>query len=655
MNLKGELTNKSKKIKKNNKKQINSNKNKIKKIKSESEDIFIWDLSFPEVMALGGFDVVISNPPYIEFEKIKNPTIDSDLLKKYSSKEQKKLKRKYKNELIRYVKDHFDIKLSKTCDYYVYFFYKGLELLNSKGVLVLISSNSWLDAKFGKYLQESILKFSKTQYIIDNNSIKSFEQADINTVISLFHKKQNRGMLEESIKFITLNRPFKKITIKDLFEILINNKRSKFSKLYYFDEEIYLKIHNSLRKIIIPEKSIWKFGNGDLKENNNLFAKGSFKGTKMGKFLSAPKVYFEILHNNREVLEPISDTNKPSEKRIANIKYGLKTGKNRFFLIAKPGKSKKFFRTEYDESNGDLLLFLSDKKYEKYFESFLVQKNEPLFRIEKEYWMRKLNLSLEILKQEFGIVYKEKNTMWVPNYYLKSPKEINNLIIKPRNSKLIMLNIQESKENLKSGILEYIKWGEARGYHAGATCTKRDPWYKLEQERDDEILCMKLINDRYIFPYNKYKINYDPNIYGIKFNKNQKFYLPLLNSSLIILFIEMEGRTNLGGGALPLMVYEYRNIPIFKNNSIESLDESVKKELLKIHKNPSLLSFKSIFSDFNTENPNEISIEKVNRGRKKIDNIVFKEILNLSNQEILKLYKSILRMVKIRLQKAKSR
>ncbi len=76
-------------------------------------------------------------------------------------------------------------KFDKKCDLYVYFYLKGLKLLNPNGILCYISSISWLDVDFGKVLQEVLLKRIPIIAIYDNQAKRSFKHADVNTIIAL--------------------------------------------------------------------------------------------------------------------------------------------------------------------------------------------------------------------------------------------------------------------------------------------------------------------------------------------------------------------------------------------------------------------------------------------------------------------------------------
>ena len=70
---------------------------------SANQDEFVWQIEFSEVFQEGGFDIIISNPPYVRHEKIKRskPILRRRFASVYTS----------------------------TADLYVYFYKRGTELL----------------------------------------------------------------------------------------------------------------------------------------------------------------------------------------------------------------------------------------------------------------------------------------------------------------------------------------------------------------------------------------------------------------------------------------------------------------------------------------------------------------------------------------------
>lgn len=112
--------------------------------------IFDFRIHFAQVfLENDGFDIVIANPPYIRQEKLEKQ------LKEY-------LVKNYKS-------------MTGSSDIYVAFYEKGLELLRENGVLVYISSNKFLRAKYGKKLTQFLQKNCVVSSIVDFGDLPVFD------------------------------------------------------------------------------------------------------------------------------------------------------------------------------------------------------------------------------------------------------------------------------------------------------------------------------------------------------------------------------------------------------------------------------------------------------------------------------------------------
>jgi len=287
---------------------LESELKEIKKFKEEvlqlkKEPPMLWDLAFAEVFQMkNGFDIVIANPPYVRQERIE------DLTNFYS-------KREYKEKLIEQtkldwsydfkgkpIKSPIPQKFDKKCDLYVYFYLKGLKLLNSDGVLCYISSNSWLDVGYGKILQEILLKRVPIVAIYDNQVKRSFKHADINTIIAILKapktKDFDKEIKENEVSFVMFKKPFEEIMFSEIF---IDLEKT----------EIF-RIHK------INQKELYEFGKDE--------KTGEYIGNKWGgKYLRAPEIYWIILKKGRNKLVRLGD--------IAEVRFGIKTGANEFFYV----------------------------------------------------------------------------------------------------------------------------------------------------------------------------------------------------------------------------------------------------------------------------------------------------------------------------------
>ena len=109
----------------------------------------------------GSFDVVIGNPPYVRQEMIK---------------EQKPaLKERYET-------------FAGTADLFVYFYELAYKMLKEDATMGYICSNKFFRAKYGENLRKLILHKMSIEAIADFNGVKIFEDATVDSTITLFKK-----------------------------------------------------------------------------------------------------------------------------------------------------------------------------------------------------------------------------------------------------------------------------------------------------------------------------------------------------------------------------------------------------------------------------------------------------------------------------------
>ena len=121
---------------------------------------------FASIMAAGGFDAVIGNPPYVRMEEFKD--IKSYLRSKYTV--------------------HAD-----RMDLYGYFIETEHELLREGGLFGMIVSNKFIKARYGKGLRKYIANNANLIEIFDLAGLPVFSGATVRTVIILSTKGADQG------------------------------------------------------------------------------------------------------------------------------------------------------------------------------------------------------------------------------------------------------------------------------------------------------------------------------------------------------------------------------------------------------------------------------------------------------------------------------
>lgn len=109
---------------------------------------FDWTTAFPEVVARGGFDVVIGNPPYVRMEHLK--------------------------PIKPYLSEHYAVADDRT-DLYAYFFEKGVAILKTGGRLGYISSSTFFKTGSGENLRTFLGDGVGIEDVVDFGDVQVFE------------------------------------------------------------------------------------------------------------------------------------------------------------------------------------------------------------------------------------------------------------------------------------------------------------------------------------------------------------------------------------------------------------------------------------------------------------------------------------------------
>ncbi|MFW5886921.1 MAG: Eco57I restriction-modification methylase domain-containing protein, partial [Bacteroidota bacterium] len=582
-------------------KQENQQLKKVKEsIKDKGRLPFSYDIDFMEIFIASddsGFDLVIGNPPYVQQEDIipAHDAMELERLMLMENRDEKaRVARGFKEKLSQKVfntypflsttvkvdeKDEsgnpvltaegkkkqktikiYGNKVPGQSDLYVYFQLLCPYYLNTKGTFCFIISNSWMDVKFGGFVQQFLLKHTDLYAIYDCN-IRSFT-AKVNTVIYLHSALKNINLtankyktllpVKRDVKFVmnkadytdTAYAPLlieqescKKNTYREFYRVIIKSQNELWTETY--DEETFSYLPN-------------KWG---------------------GKYLRAPEIYFKILEKGDGKFVPL--------KEIAEVRRGITSGANDFFILS---------------------------------------------RLEANRWK---------IEEEFLVPI------------LKSPRECKTIKIKPKNLEKLLFYCNKEKKDLKgTNALKYIEWGEKseivngaekRAFHTRPSTRVRRRWWDIGNRKISQTVIPCGFGDSFKF-YKNGKVFIDKRLYEVDFLNSD--YNTSLNSTLTVLFLEVNSRTGLGDGLMDITVYEAKEIQVFKkefHNPIEREVESIFKEL----------GFDPIF-------PIRLQQPKPINDRFELDSIIFRE-LNLTNDEINEIYWATAELVKSRIDRADTR
>jgi len=495
-------------------------------------------------------DVVVGNPPYTRQEELETYVQD------YKEKLQEVLMHDWGEK----------IKLGLRVGLHGYFFFHGLRFLKNGGRFGYITSNSWLDVDYGKYFQEFFLKNCKIIAIIEPKE-RVFPDADINTVITILERCDDKKEREKNlVKFVQLKVPLKELITE-----------SEDGKRFRIMEKLVEQIKNTnelyedekLRIYPILQSELWDEGYDE--ENDQ------YVGSKWGKYLRAPEIFYKILKKGEDLFIPL--------KEIAEVRRGYIPWPYEFYVL-KEEESKKW-------------------------------------RIEKRY-----------LKPVF-----------------RSPREGNQILLdNTQKFKNRILLVHTDKKKLKtSRVLKYINFGEKEGYSERIL---KERWYDLGKREPCDIIWIRT-------PYNKHCVHLNKaGLYVIDHveitpKEDSEFYCALLNTTLYMLLREggIYGRSTLGLGTLKTEVMDVKQLPVIHRNKLKPrIVNRVRACFYHIYRRP----IGSVFEEIGADSPEEVSLDKVKPDRRELDKIVMGEILGLTEEEQLEVYKAVIKLVKDRIERAKS-
>lgn len=118
---------------------------------TEKLRFFHWHLQFPQVVAKGGFDVVLGNPPWVRQELLK---VEKRLLTQFAS-------------------------FASTADSSVYFIERGVQVGSASGFVAMLTPNKWFRAAYAEPLRTFVRQRCRVTFIVDfGHSRTLFPDAD---------------------------------------------------------------------------------------------------------------------------------------------------------------------------------------------------------------------------------------------------------------------------------------------------------------------------------------------------------------------------------------------------------------------------------------------------------------------------------------------
>lgn len=517
------------------------------------------------------FDAIVGNPPYTRQEEISEITGEETYKEKVINKALK-----YGNEKI--------ANISKRAGIYAYFFVHGTKFLKDGGRFGFIVSNAWLDVEYGAGLQKFFLENYKIIAIVESKVERWFKDADINTVIVILEKCKEKEKGDNNlVRFVYLLKPLRDFIppAQTIWEKQIERKQAidNLIKTILAHSEFYE--NDDLRIFTKKQSELWEEGFDSEVQK--------YVGSKWGKYLRAPEIFFKILEKGKDKLVSL--------KEVAEVQRGFTTGANEFFYLTEEEIKRR--------------------------------------KIEKEFWM-----------------HQDEKGNWVPNYVIRSGRESETITVNPDKLKFRVLMIHKDKKDLKNtNVLRYILEGEKKGFNRRSTCASRARWFELGERKFSDLMYFYIMGDRFLILKNT-SIYADCNLFDVYSKIDPILLCAVMNSTIFRLFLEIEGRQMTGSlTVLKIQVYELLKTLILKPEFINNENSTKIKNIFEKLSNRKI---ESLFMELGISSPEEVSLDKVKPDRRELDKIVMGDILGLTDDEQLEVYRAVVDLVRSRIEKSKS-
>lgn len=301
---------------------------------------FNWNEEFKDIMASGGFDVIIGNPPYLRLQG----------LKENMDNETTYFEKNYKSATGRY-------------DMYVLFIERAFKLLKPNGRLCFILPNKFINSDFGKGIRKLIADNRALASIVHFGAEIVFEDAATYTCILTLTKKQN-----EYIKFAQCSP-------KELFNVEFSNFENNL-----LDKDKWVFVANNIKNILekINQQPYYTY---------DIFS-GIYQGTvSMGDDIYLLEGKFEnncFIGYSKQLQKEIileKDIMKPLLKGESVNRYEL-SKTNSYLIYPHYIKDNKTY--PYEESEF-CLKFPKTYEYLRTYKDILINKKEK-YKTNPKYW-----------------------------------------------------------------------------------------------------------------------------------------------------------------------------------------------------------------------------------------------------------------------------
>jgi len=238
--------------------------------KIAGDKAFKWEKEFLSIVAVGGFDVIIGNPPYGA---------------SFSDGEKDFIKSKFKSASGRY-------------DSYYYFIERAITLLKDKALLGFITPDTWLTNVQTKNLRELVLSNCKIIKIVSLPQ-DVFPEANVDTCIIILQKELNQNTRKKHIVIVSVLGKDAQLSNlqQSIFENTFNVTQEEWMNNARFLFNIYQSKDNLVEKIKIDTVLLGKIT--EICRGINPYAKSELI-KKHGKVRGTQIVEERVWHSDKK-------------------------------------------------------------------------------------------------------------------------------------------------------------------------------------------------------------------------------------------------------------------------------------------------------------------------------------------------------------------
>jgi hypothetical protein len=424
---------------------------------------------------------------------------------------------------------------------------------------------------------------------------------DVNTAVTILQRCDDRAERDtNTVRFVRM-----KVPLADLLPDY-GGDEERFEALDQLvatvESTTAIEENDTWRIVPVRQSRLWREGLDD---------SGDYKGSKWGKYLRAPDVFFHILERGGDRLRSVGD--------VATVRRGYTSGANEFFYV------KDITDTLGDAELTALGLTRRRSKHVR-----LVETESGERHLVEAKYLRPL---------------------------IKSTRDVKSLRVDPSWVKQHALMVSEEKRALRgTHVLKYIRLGETRVFGTGPragiparkpTCRSRKPWYALDEENTGRFLWFALITDTHAVVHNPQDVLSDKRFYNVRprLQANEQLLFGLLNSLWTFLCAEFWGRQFAGRGidSIDITVYEVEQLPILAPESIETgVAQRIEEAVERIAGRPILPVLEEVFQ----------------ADRRQLDDAVLEAVgfddAEERGQVLEDLYRAVCERVEIRFERARS-